>query len=68
MVAIEFGMWRSGRIGGTSGSVTVGNGRTESGAAKPGPEVRWHPFGDQEAVSGDAECGVMVEAAPPRPS
>ncbi len=25
------------------------------------------PFGDQEAVSGDAECGVMVEAAPPAP-
>ena len=26
-VAIEFGMWRSGRIGGASGSVTFGNGR-----------------------------------------
>src|SRR5258705_5990147 len=25
------------------------------------------PFGDQEAVGGDAECGVMVEAAPPAP-
>jgi hypothetical protein len=24
-------------------------------------------FGDQEAVGGDAECGVMVEAAPPAP-
>ena len=28
MVAIEFGMWRSGRIGGASGSVTAGNGRS----------------------------------------
>jgi hypothetical protein len=27
MVAIEFGMWRSGRNGGSSGSVTVGNGK-----------------------------------------
>ena len=27
MVAIEFGTWRSGRNGGASGSVTVGNGR-----------------------------------------
>jgi hypothetical protein len=27
MVATEFGMWRSGRNGGSSGSVTVGNGR-----------------------------------------
>src|ERR1700730_14605539 len=27
MVAIEFGMWRSGRNGGASGSVTVGNGK-----------------------------------------
>jgi hypothetical protein len=27
MVAIEFGTWRSGRNGGASGSVTVGNGK-----------------------------------------
>jgi hypothetical protein len=27
MVAIEFGMWRSGRNGGAAASVTVGNGR-----------------------------------------
>jgi hypothetical protein len=27
IVAIEFGMWRSGRKGGTSGSITVGYGR-----------------------------------------
>jgi Putative MetA-pathway of phenol degradation len=28
MVEIEFGMWRSGRTGGISGSVTIGNGRS----------------------------------------
>ena len=38
MVAIEFGMWRSGRIGGASGSVTVGMADRESGAEKGGPE------------------------------
>src|ERR1700733_11056944 len=27
MVAIEFGTWRCGRIGGAAGSVTAGNGR-----------------------------------------
>jgi hypothetical protein len=27
VVAIEFGIWRSGRNGGASGSVTVGNGK-----------------------------------------
>jgi hypothetical protein len=27
MVATEFGIWRSGRNGGASGSVTVGNGK-----------------------------------------
>ena len=27
VVATEFGMWRSGRNGGASGSVTVGNGK-----------------------------------------
>jgi hypothetical protein len=36
MVAIEFGIWRSGRNGGSSGSVTIGNGklRDERGAGR----------------------------------
>src|SRR5712691_10265500 len=36
MVETEFGMWRSGRKGGASGSVTVGNGklREERGGAR----------------------------------
>jgi len=38
MVAIEFGMWRSGWIGGASASVTVGNGRSRERAEKDGPE------------------------------
>src|ERR1700730_10394493 len=68
MVAIEFGMCRSGRIGGAPGSVTVGNGRSREWRGET-----WSrggdgaSFGDQEAISGDAECGVMVEAAPPAP-
>ena len=36
MVAIEFAMWRSGRKGGASGSITFGNGkfREERGAGR----------------------------------
>src|ERR1700758_5372925 len=68
MVAIEFGMCRSGRIGGAPGSVTVGNGRSREWRGET-----WSrggggaSFGDQEAIGGDAQCGVMVEAAPPAP-
>src|SRR6266853_5916239 len=40
----------------------------ESCGEEGGPEGgNGAPFGDQEAVGGDAECGVMVEAAPPAP-
>src|SRR5580704_2793216 len=39
----------------------------ESCREEGGPEGGMAPFGDQEAVGGDAECGVMVEAAPPAP-
>ena len=68
MVAIEFGMCRSGRIGGASASVTVGNGRSrERRREKWSRGGKGAPLGDQEAVGGDAECGVMVEAAPPTP-
>ena len=64
-VAIESGMWRSGRIGGASGSVTFGNGRfrEDRGAARSRGGNRL-PLGDQEAVGGDAE-GCMVMEAPP---
>src|ERR1700726_2041406 len=40
----------------------------ESGAEKPGPEGGRAPRSAiKEAVGGDAECEVMVEAAPPAP-
>src|ERR1700758_1405467 len=67
-VVIELGMCRSGRIGGASGSVTIGNGRSREWRGET-----WSrggdgaSFGDQEAIGGDAQCGVMVEAAPPAP-
>src|SRR3984893_3575719 len=68
IVAIELGMCRSGRIGGASGSVTFGNGRSR--------ELRgemWSrggdgaSFGDQKAVGGNTKGGMVVEAAPPAP-
>src|SRR3954464_15538870 len=64
MVAIEFGTCRSGRIGGASGSITRGKGNRRElrggrrRGGKPGP------FGDQEAIGGDAQTGMVVEAAP----
>src|SRR5262245_48223527 len=64
-VAIEWGTWRSGRSGGASGSVTSGKGRIfadGSGSRRRGAKSA--PFGDQESVSGNADGGVMVEAAP----
>src|SRR3954470_17244992 len=65
MVAIEFGMCRSGRNGGSSGSVTFGNGR----AGEPPRETHRGggnalPLGDQESVGRDAQRGMMMEAAP----
>lgn len=58
-------MWRSGRIGGASGSVTVGNGRfrEDRGATRSRGGNRL-PLGDQEAVGGNAQCRVVMEAAP----
>jgi hypothetical protein len=68
MVAIEFGMCRSGRNGGSPGSVTVGYGkfREQRGATRSGGGNRL-PFGDQESIGRDAKSGVMVEATPPPP-
>src|SRR5712671_5746515 len=68
IVAIELGMCRSGRIGGASGSVTVGNGRSRERRGE-----MWSrggdgaSFGDQKAVGGNTEGGMVVEAAPPAP-
>ena len=68
MVAIEFGMWRSGRNGGTPGSITVGYGRLreQRGGTRSTGGNRL-PLGDQESVGGDAQRGVVMEAAPSAP-
>ena len=65
MVAIELGTWRSVLGGGASGSITFGNGKffeprgvTRSSGGNP------LPLGDQKSVGGDAQRGVVVEAAP----
>ena len=59
--------WRSGRTS-ASGFVLVGYGRRRS---PPGPEAllrgKTTPLGDQEAVSGDAQAGMMVKATPAAP-
>ena len=68
MVAIEFGMCRSVRSGGASGSITVGNGRfleERDGTRSRGGNRP--PLGDQEPVGRDAQRGVVVEAAPSSP-
>jgi len=68
IVAIELGIGRSGRIGGASGSVTIGKGRfleVRGGTRSRGGKRL--PLGDQEAASGDAQCGVVGEASPTSP-
>src|ERR1700730_9863541 len=63
IVAIELGMCRSGRIGGASGSVTVGNGRSRERRGE-----MWSrggdgaSFGDQKAVGGNTESGIATRA------
>ena len=65
MVAIEFGMCRSVRIGGASGSVI--GGKRKLGERRGGTWCRGGNrllLGDQEAVGCDAYRGVVMEAAP----
>src|SRR5947207_11189127 len=68
MVAIEFGIWRSGRKGGTSGSIIVGYGRLreQCGGTRSTGGNRL-PFGDQESIGCDAQRGVVMEDAPAAP-
>jgi hypothetical protein len=65
IVAIEFGTWHSVRKGGASGSVTVGNGKffEQRGGTRSRGGNRL-PLGDQESVGGDAQRGMVMEAAP----
>src|SRR6516165_11916418 len=68
MVAIEFGTWRCGRIGGAAGSVTTGKGRFFdcSGAirSRGGNPL---PLGDQEPIGCDRHRAVMMKASPGAP-
>lgn len=67
-VAIEFGTCRWVRSGGASGSVTVGNRKflERPGGTRSTGGNRF-PLGDQESVGGNAQRGVVVEAAPSSP-
>ena len=64
-VGIEVATWRSGRIGRSSRSVILGNAKRFALAAPAGCRGGNRlPLGDQEAVGGDAERGVVVKASP----
>ena len=55
IVAIEFGIWRSGRKGGTSGSITVEYGRLrEQRGGTRSTGGNHFPLGDQESIGCDA--------------
>src|SRR3982750_795067 len=60
MVAIEFGTCRSGRIGGAAGSITCGKAKRRELRGGPSRGGNSHPFGDQEAIGGEAKRGVMA--------
>ena len=65
---IEFGTFRSGRIGGSAGSITCGKGMffDDRGFAWSRGGNRF-PLGDQESVGGDAQRGVMMKTPPTSP-
>src|SRR3954452_492830 len=63
-VAIEFGTCRSGRIGGVAGSITWGKANRRELRCGPSRGGNPHPLGDQEAIGGDAQTGMVVETAP----
>src|SRR5215472_17462913 len=61
-VAIEVGSWRCGLSRGTAGFEVVR--RAEVLAAARACGGKSAAFGDQEAIGGNAERGMMMEAAP----
>lgn len=61
-VAIEVGSWRCGLSRGTAGPEVAR--RAEAWAATRACGGKSAAFGDQEAVGGNAERGMMMEAAP----
>ena len=64
-VAIDCGMCRSGRRGSAAGSVTVGKDKRFDQPGGPGSRGgNRGPLGQQEAVCGDAQRAMVMEAAP----
>src|SRR5215469_11228880 len=61
-LAIEVGSWRCGLSRGTAGPEVAR--RAEALAAARASGGKSAAFGDQEAVGGNAERGMMMEAAP----
>jgi hypothetical protein len=61
-LAIELGSWRCGLSRGTAGSEVTR--RAEALTADMTSGGKSAAFGDQEAVGGNAERGMMMEAAP----
>ena len=61
-LAIEVGSWRCGLI--RSAARPEAGRRAEAWAAEVASGGKNAAFGDQEAVGRNAECGMMMEAAP----
>jgi hypothetical protein len=62
MVSIEFSTCRSGRIGGAAMSWTIGKGRFLVARGATGGNLR--SLADQESISRDTQCAVVMETAP----
>jgi hypothetical protein len=60
-------MCRSGRIGGTSGSTAVGNIKSRERRGETWLRGEGAAFGDQQAIRGNTEAGMVVEAVPSAP-
>lgn len=63
--AIDIGLWRSGRTGSAAGLIIFGYCRCFE-PLPPEPRVRGKKasLGDEEAIGGDAQRGVVVKASP----
>ena len=65
IVAMEWGLWRSGRTRrATRAELRCSPGGNESKMTGVGRGGKTVPLGDEEPVSRNAKCGVMMEPAP----
>jgi hypothetical protein len=63
--AIDIGLWRSGRTGSAAGLIIFGYWRClELLPPEPGVRGEKASLGDEEAIGGDAQRGVVVKASP----